>query len=101
LAARNIVHGISFLLKIGINNVSANKLLHGKAVQINLTQLTTLCIHLNCTPNDLFALRDMQLPPHHALQAIRPLGEAVPNITQWLAGKTVAEIKELMGGEGK
>jgi DNA-binding Xre family transcriptional regulator len=41
---------------------SVNKMLKGEAVQINFRQLTTLCENLNCTPNDLFSLRGMQLP---------------------------------------
>lgn len=103
LAARNITRPTAFLLKLGINSNTAHKMLKGKAVQLNFEYMTQLCLHLNCTPNDLFALREMQLPPNHALQALPPLTDAPPNITQWLAGKTVAEIRELMGeknGEG-
>lgn len=100
LAARNITKPTAFLLKLGISSNTAHNMLKGKAVQLNFEYMTQLCLHLNCTPNDLFAQRDMALPPNHALQAIQPLTEATPNITQWLAGKTVAEIKALMIGDG-
>ena len=53
LVARNILHPSAYLLKIGVNSFTANKMLKGEAVQINFRQLTTLCLHLNCTPNDL------------------------------------------------
>jgi DNA-binding Xre family transcriptional regulator len=98
LAARNIMHPTAFLIKIGINNSTAVKMLKGEAVQVNFRQLTTLCLNLNCTPNDLFALRDMQLPEQHALQVIKPLisEEDSLSITEWLAGKSIREIRELM-----
>lgn len=96
LAARNIAYTSTYLIKIGINNVSATKLLKGKAVQINLRQLTTLCLHLNCTPNDLFALRDMQLPPNHALHTLKPVETAPPDINKWLVGKSIEEVTALL-----
>ena len=98
LATRNIRSPFTFLVKSGVSNTSAIKMLSGKAVQINMKQLTALCLHLNCTPNDLFALRDMQLPEHHALKDLPTVDNvAAPvNIDQWLAGKSLEEIKELM-----
>ena len=97
-AARNIIHPMAYLIKIGINSGTASKMLRGDAVQLNFRQLTALCLNLNCTPNDLFALREMQLPEHHALQTIRPLvlDEPTISINDWLAGKTVEEVQELL-----
>lgn len=98
LTARNIMHPTAFLIKIGVNNAMANKMLRGDAVQINFRQLTTLCLNLNCTPNDLLAIRKMELPEHHALNALHPLApdEAIISISDWLATKTVEEVQELM-----
>lgn len=99
LTTRGITHPTTFLLKIGINNNSANKMLKGEAVQVNMKQLTALCLNLNCTPNDLFALRSMELPEHHALtslQAYEPKADEL-TIKEWLAGKSVEEVRELMG----
>jgi DNA-binding Xre family transcriptional regulator len=70
LVARNITNPLTFLLKMGIVNNSAIKILKGEAVQINFNQLTKLCVNLNCTPNDLFALRQMTLPINHQLHQI-------------------------------
>lgn len=55
---------------------------------------------MNCTPNDLFALREMQLPENHALHELKPLipEEDSQSITEWLAGKSIEQIQELMKG---
>lgn len=97
LVARNILHPSAYLLKIGVNSFTANKMLKGEAVQINFRQLTTLCLHLNCTPNDLMALRQMDLPETHALNALKVLSETTPTtVTEWLKSKTLAEIEAMM-----
>ena len=99
LATRNILQPYAFLSRIGINSNSANKLLKGEAVQVNMKQLTLLCFNLNCTPNDLFVLRDMELPELHALNRLavyEPKADEL-SIKEWLAGKTVEEVRELMG----
>lgn len=98
---RNIKHPMKFLIGIGINSASANKLLHGKAVQLNLKQLTAICINLNCTPDDIFALRDLTLKPKHALNKLKKHNSKTPNITEWLAEKTVEEVSELFKKEEK
>jgi DNA-binding Xre family transcriptional regulator len=96
LGARNIIHPTAFLIKIGINSATASKMLRGDAVQVNFRQLSTLCINLNCTPNDLFALRDLPLPENHALNKIPPLTDTAVNINEWLATKTMEEVQELL-----
>lgn len=97
LAARNIIHPSAYLLKIGINNNTANKMLKGEAVQLNFRQLTLLCLNLNCTPNDLFVLRDMELPENHALHKLPAISqEPTPSIDEWLAGKSIEEVQELV-----
>jgi len=50
-------------------------------VQPNFRQLPTLCTHLNCTPNDLLALRDMNLPTAHELQKLQQFDDTpLPSI---------------------
>ena len=95
LTYRNIKHPMKFLIGIGINSASANKLLHGKAVQLNLKQLTAICTNLNCTPNDIFALREMKLNPKHALNKLKQHDATPPNFTEWFAEKTVDEVDEI------
>ena len=99
LVARNILHPTAYLIKIGINSNTANKMLKGEAVLVSLRQLTTLCQNLNCTPNDLLALREMDLPETHALHALKVQSQTTPTtLTEWLEGKTLSEIEALMKG---
>ena len=96
LSARSIDRPFAFLLKIGINTSTANKMLKGEAVQINFRQLTTLCTHLNCTPNDLFAIRNIDLPQNHQLQQLQSVEDAVLNPSTFFEGKSLEEIKEIL-----
>ena len=98
LAKRNIVFPTAFMQKAGISNTAATKIMKGDAVQVNLRQLTALCLNLNCTPNDLFVLRDMQLPEGHELHTLKTLEESnqVVTIREWVSGKSVQEMEELM-----
>ena len=98
MSLRNIQYPFAFLLKMGLNGGSVSKMLKGEAVQLNFHQLTMMCLHLNCTPNDLFSLREMKLPDTHALHALPAYTPKAKETTiaEWLAGKSVEEIKELM-----
>jgi DNA-binding Xre family transcriptional regulator len=96
LSARNIVRPFAFLLKIGITNNTVNKMLKGEAVQLNFRQLTSLCTHLNCTPNDLFALRNIDLPLHHQLQQLQLIDEEVVSPVTFFEEKGLEEIKKIL-----
>lgn len=97
LAQRNIAYSTTFLTKIGIPINAAVKMLKGNSIGLNFNQITKLCVNLNCTPNDLFALRSMTLSNEHALNKLRVFKEeAIPNITEWLANKSIEEIENLM-----
>ncbi|MCD9855307.1 helix-turn-helix transcriptional regulator [Epilithonimonas sp. JDS] len=93
LAARNILHPVAYLLKIGINAYSADKILNGEAVQINFRQLTSLCISLNCSPNDLFALRNIQVPENHQLNKLQDISTPIVNPEDFYKGKSLEEIR--------
>ena len=95
LAIRNIKNPWAFLLPIGISRGSANKMLQGHAVQINFRQLTALCLHLNCTPNDLFALRDMQLPENHQLHQLQDITDPIINPEDFYKDKSLEEIRAM------
>ncbi len=77
----------------------ANKMLKGEAVQINFRQLTTLCMTLNCTPNDLFALRDLATPAGHQLEQLQKLEDAIINPMDNFAGLGLQELKDFTKGE--
>jgi DNA-binding Xre family transcriptional regulator len=99
LAARNIIPPAAFLLKIGINNNSANKMIKGEAVQVNFRQLTTLCMTLNCTPNDLFALRDLMPPAGHQLEKLQKLEDPIVNPLEGFVGMGLQEMKDRNKGK--
>ena len=102
LEARNIKNGFTALVKMGISTVTVSKILKGQAVQITMAQLTKLCLHLNCTPNDLFALRALPLPKTHPLNTLRTYTDKPGlDITAWLESKTLEEIKALMQSDEK
>lgn len=96
--ARNILHPFTYLKKIGISGTTATKMLRGDAVQLNFRQLTTLCLNLNCSPNDLLALRQMELPQQHGLHVLHQLvpQTETTSINDWLATKTAEEVQEIL-----
>lgn len=97
LRIRNIQTPFSYLIRLGISSTSASKILSGKAVQINLKQITSLCLNLNCTPNDIFSLRKMDLSPIHELNILNKIeDEDLPSIEEYLKGKSLKEIKEIL-----
>jgi DNA-binding Xre family transcriptional regulator len=73
LTARQIHEPYAYLIKLGIVGSSATKMLHGKCVQINFKQLTALCTGLQCTPNELFAVRQMMLDDGHPLKELEQI----------------------------
>jgi hypothetical protein len=73
-------------------------MLKREAVQINFRQLTTLCTHLNCTPNDLFALRNLDLPAQHQLHQLQSIDEEVVNPAAFFEEKSLEEIKKILKG---
>ena len=94
---RNISTPLTFLLKNGISNTSAQKMINGKSVQINYKQLTNLCLAFNCAPNDLFAVRNMMLADNHALTVLtKTEDEPLQSLEEWTKGKSVQELKELL-----
>lgn len=99
MTLRNVKYPSAFLVKLGLNQGSVSKMLKGEAVQLNFQQLTLMCLHLNCTPNDLFSLREMKVPTTHALSALPVYTPRTKEttVTEWLAGKSVEEVRELMG----
>lgn len=102
-AARNIIHPTAYLIKIGISTATVTKMLRGDSVQINFRQLTKMCVNLKCTPNELFALRDMDLPKGHPLHDLRLITpeERMMTVDEWLSSKTVDEVEAILKKAGE
>ena len=99
MLAAGITNPYSWLVKYPkFSQRKANGLLNQTAKTITLKDISKLCMLLNCTPNDLFALRQMDLPSHHALNALPDIADASPHksIAEWLHGKSLDEVKKLM-----
>lgn len=52
--ARGITRPYSFLIKAGFTHNVATRLAHNKSGSLQLNFIETLCLILNCEPNDLF-----------------------------------------------
>lgn len=51
--ARGIKNPFSYLIKAGFANHTAHNILNNKTQSIKLSHIESICILLNCTPNDL------------------------------------------------
>jgi DNA-binding Xre family transcriptional regulator len=98
IQSRGIKHPTAFLRRLGICPGTATKLLKGEAPQISVNHLTKICVNLNCTPNDLFARRDMDLPPKHALteiERLKPVSD-MKTVEEFLSEKSVVEVRGML-----
>ncbi len=60
--------------RYGFSHYNSVKLMNGDARTLNLDLLETMCINLNCTPNDLINYTPdpkLILPPDHELHKIK------------------------------
>ena len=95
LTLRQITFPYAFLTKEGISGKSAQKMLNGEAVQINFRQLTALCQSLDCTPNDLFARRDLQPAEGHQLNKLQDLHAPLVDPKDFYKGKSLEELRAM------
>ena len=100
MTARQVIFPHAFLRKIGISSNSVNKMLNGEAVQINFRQMTAMCLSLNCTPNDLFALREMQqhIPENHQLHKLQDINLPIIELQDFYKDKSLEEIRKMNEG---
>jgi len=97
MTARQVIFPYAFLRKIGISSNSVNKMLNGEAVQINFRQMTAMCLSLNCTPNDLFSLRELQqhMPENHQLHKLQDVNQPVIELQDFYKDKSLEEIRKM------
>ncbi|MDI1257209.1 MAG: helix-turn-helix domain-containing protein [Flavobacterium sp.] len=98
LQARCIKFPDAYLKKLGISSTTTTKLLNGEASQISARTLTKICVALECTPNDLFALRDMPLHKSHPLLNLpdyKPVSDMM-SVEEFFRGKTVEEVRKML-----
>ncbi|MDO5523874.1 MAG: helix-turn-helix transcriptional regulator [Bacteroidia bacterium] len=88
-----------FLIGLGINHMSADKLLRGEMTALRLDQIEKICLALRCTPNDLLEwtpdsnrVVDEAHPLHQLTQ-----GENMENLLQKMSKLSPKELEERMG----
>lgn len=73
LSLRGIVRTTGFLVGLGMDYSTASRFLKSKSQFVKIRDIESLCIALNCTPNDLFEWMPDQkavLPETHSLRAL-------------------------------
>ncbi|WP_379963546.1 helix-turn-helix domain-containing protein [Epilithonimonas sp. UC225_85] len=97
MTARQVIFPHAFLRKICISSNSVNKMLNGEAVQVNFRQLTAMCLALNCTPNDLFSLLDMQqhLSENHQLHKLQDINSPIIGLQDFYKDKSLEDIRKM------
>ena len=85
----------AWMLKAGIQQNSARRLLNNEQQHIRFDDLEALCLGLNCSPTDLFIWQpDSKAEdiPGHPLQAIRS-DKLLPDVLSQLKNSSLDELK--------
>lgn len=94
---RGIKKPLPFMVKNGFSYNVAWRYFHGQVTRADLEHIETLCLQLNCTPNDLLEwhpAKDVPQNPSHPLNALRPKTDT-QTITQLLSDFPTDKIEEL------
>jgi hypothetical protein len=82
---------------IGFNHDTAKAIVSGRLQQFTYYQIEILCIHLYCTPSDLFIYqpeRHHKLPADHPLLRIKS-GKPLPKLNKTIASLPVELLPKL------
>lgn len=97
LEAKGIANPFNFLIKNGLTSNVATRCLQGKVEQLKLKHISTICLALHCTPNDLVEWiddSDKALPNEHPLHSL--IKDQTPiNIRGQLKHLSMEQIKEV------
>lgn len=97
---RNIPNLRQFLIRrVGINHITADKLLKGDASSIRFDHLEAICRELYCTPDDIFewvsSKDNLPLPENHPLQKLADKKEAREFLSR-INSMSTEELYQLM-----
>jgi len=88
------------LMKAGMHQKTAGKLLGGQPTRITTNSLTRLCIDLHCTPNELFVFEEdaeKPLAENHPLRAlIRQNDVDITTVLHTLPQDAIEKIKDII-----
>ena len=94
---RGIKNPLAFMVKNGFSYNVAWRFFNGQVTRVDIQHIETLCIQLNCTPNDIFQWQppaDFPDNPSHPLQALRPKPDT-KTIAQLLSDFPTDKVEEL------
>jgi DNA-binding Xre family transcriptional regulator len=94
---RGIHKPLHFLVKKGFTYHTAHRLLNNLVDSISYTHLEQLCLHLNCSLDDLFVWTrpdDVPVPDHHPLNKLVQQ-DNLGNITQNLLELPLDKLRQL------
>ena len=98
---KGIEKPIGWMMKQGISNDTAHKLLHGKFKRgVPMHHINMICEKLWCTPNDVFVWTPKTKPEDiatHPLQALRPRTDSknIKDILKTLPPNKIEKLKKL------
>ncbi|MBK7149829.1 MAG: helix-turn-helix transcriptional regulator [Bacteroidetes bacterium] len=87
----------AMLRSMGFNSPITKAIMSGRRQNFTLHEIEILCIHLHCTPSDLFIYqpeRHHKLPPDHPLLRIKS-GKPLPKLSKTIASLPVELLNKL------
>jgi len=101
---KGINRPFSYFIALGYPRGLASKMAQSKMQTFSVKRLEELCIHFNCTPNDLFEFRPdskNHLPETHPLYALKrdDSTEEVINLLHDLPVEKIRELAALIKNE--
>ena len=88
-----------FLIDLGINHISAAKLLKGEMTSLRLEHIEKICLALRCTPNDLLEWtpdNTFSADAAHPIHAIAPR-KNIDRLLDKLGNMSYEEMERLVG----
>ena len=101
---KGINRPFSYFMSLGYPRGLASKMAQSQMQTFSVKRLEELCIHFNCTPNDIFEFRPDSknpLPETHPLYALKrdDSAEEVINLLHDLPVEKIRELAKLLKNE--
>lgn len=101
LKMRRVVNARRYLIDLGINHITAAKLLKGEMTSLRLEHIEKICLALRCTPNDLLEWtpdKSFSTDSAHPIHTLVP-HKNVDKLLDKLNTMSYEEMERLMGDE--
>lgn len=97
LKTRGIENASSYLVQRGMKYHTVNRLLTGKVDSLTYATIEQLCLHCNCSPDDLFVWQPGDMPAmadDHPLHKLKPKPE-LPSPVDRIKQLPVSKLQKL------